>query len=89
MPSPKKQEGKAGEEPTYVPEVEAREDLGPRGFTYSRKITLSNYDPRKKYETEDYGVTHDSFKQAREVVQLAVEERIGELRQIKEIKTQE
>ena len=68
------------EEHEYVPEVEAREDNGPRNFVYSRKLTLSNYDPRRKFETEDFEVTHDSFGQAREVVEDAVKSRIAELR---------
>jgi len=68
---------------------EAEDKLGPRNFIYSRKITLSNYDPRKKYETEDFSVTHDSFKEARIIVEAAVMNRIAELRQIKEHPTKE
>lgn len=63
--------------------------LGPRGFLYTRKISLNNYDPRRKFETEDFGVTHDSFEEARATVQEAVEKRIGELRGVKEIETKE
>ena len=70
-------------------ETKAREELGPRGFTYTRKLTLSNYDPRRKFETEDFGVTHDSFDQARSLVQAAVEQRIDELRGVKVFKTKE
>lgn len=62
---------------------------GPRDFKYTRKISLSNYDPRRKFETEDFGVTHDSFEEAREIVQGAVEQRIDELRGVKEMKTKE
>lgn len=61
----------------------------PRNYTYSRKITLSNYDPAKKYETEDFGVEADSFEEARTVVQEAVQARIQELRGIKEVKLKE
>ena len=60
---------------------------GARNFWYSRKITLSNYDPRRKFETEEFGVIHDSFKEAREMVQEAVQKRIDELRGVTEIKT--
>lgn len=70
-------------------ETKARTAEGPRGFKYTRKLTLSNYDPRRKFETEDFGVTHDSFEQAREVVQEAVEQRIDELRGVKAFKTKE
>jgi hypothetical protein len=62
---------------------------GARDFKFTRKITLSNYDPNKKYETEDYGVTHDSFKEARAEVEPAVRERIEELHGFKEVKTKE
>lgn len=70
-------------------EKEAREKLGPRKFWYNRKLTLSNYDPRRKFETEDFGVEHDSFDEARAIVQGAVEQRIDELRGIKEHKLKE
>jgi len=70
-------------------EKEARTKEGPRGFYYNRKLTLSNYDPRRKFETEDFGVTHDSFEEARAVVQAAVEQRIDELRGVKAFKTKE
>jgi len=69
---------KGKEEPKYVEVTENPQ--GPRDFKYSRKLTLSNYDPRRKFETEDFGVTHDSFEQARELVETAVKNRIGELR---------
>ena len=69
------------------PEIVARESVGPRGFWCSRKITLSNYNPQRKFETEEYGVVHDSFHQARELVQNVVEERIQELRGVKEVET--
>lgn len=65
------------------------DNKGPRDFVYMRKLTLSNYDPKRRFETEDFGVTADSFKEAREIVQAAVEERIGELRKVKDIKTKE
>jgi hypothetical protein len=68
-------------------EVCAREPKGPRDFFYSRKISLKNYDPRRQYETEDFGVTHDSFGEARACVQAAVENRIAELRGVKEHET--
>lgn len=58
---------------------------GARDFVFSRKIALSNYDPQKKYETEDYGVTHDSFQEARATVEPAVRSRIDELRGVKEV----
>ena len=61
--------------------------VGPRNFVYTRKISLNNYDSRRKFETEDFGVTHDSFEEARATVQAAVEKRIGELRGVKEIDT--
>jgi len=70
-------------------ETTARERLGPRDFTYTRKLTLSNYDPRRKFETEDFSVTHDSFEEARALVQAAVEQRIDELRGVKAFKTKE
>ncbi len=69
--------------------TEAKDKLGPRGFVYTRKLTLSNYDPRRKFETEDFGVTHDSFEEARTLVQAAVEQRIDELRGVKAFKTKE
>ncbi len=75
--------------PTEPIETEAREKRGPRNFYYGRKITLSNYDPSKKYETEDFAVEHDSFSEARVVVQEAVQARIQELRGIKEVKIKE
>ena len=62
---------------------------GARDFVFSRKITLSNYDPQKKYETEDYGVTHDSFQEARAEVEPAVRGRIEELRGVKEVQIKE
>jgi len=67
----------------------ARDPKGPRDFKYTRKLTLSNYDPRRKFETEDFGVTHDSFEQARALVQDAVEQRIDELRGVRAFKTKE
>ena len=70
-------------------ETKAREKLGPRSFTYTRKITLSNYDARRRFETEDFSCTHDSFEEARAVVQEAVEKRIAELSGIKELATEE
>lgn len=70
-------------------ENKARESKGPRDFYYSRKLTLSNYDPRRKFETEDFGVTHDSFQEARATVEAAVTERMNELRGIKEHPTKE
>lgn len=70
-------------------ETKARTPEGPRDFTYNRKLTLSNYDPRRKFETEDFGVTHDSFEEARVLVQAAVENRIDELRGVKAFKTKE
>lgn len=70
-------------------ETEARDKKGPRDFSFNRKITLSNYDPNKKYETEDYGVVHDSFAEARAVVEPAVQARIQELRGVKEVKIKE
>jgi len=63
--------------------------IGARDFVFSRKITLSNYDPQKKYETEDYGVTHDSFQEARATVEPAVKARIEELRGVKEVQIKE
>jgi len=68
-----------------VAEKTARESQGPRGFWYSRKISLNNYDPRRKFETEEFGVVHDSFDEARKVVQTAVQDRIDELRGVKEV----
>jgi len=62
---------------------------GARDFVFNRKITLSNYDPQKKYETEDYGVTHDSFEEARATVEPAVKSRIEELRGVKEVQIKE
>jgi len=79
--------GKDVPDPEYVVEQEAREDIGPRGFVYTRKITLSNYDPKRKFETEDFSVTHDSFVKAREVVEIAVKARIAELRGVKSFAT--
>jgi hypothetical protein len=70
-------------------ETEARVKLGPRDFHYQRKITLSNYNPQKKFETEDFGVTHDSFEEARAVVEPAVNKRIKELHGIEEVQTKE
>ena len=67
---------------------EAEEKKGPRDFKYVRKISLGNYGS-KRFETEDYGCTHDSFKEARAVVQEAVEKRITELRGVKAFKTKE
>jgi len=67
-----------------VIETKARESKGPRDFSYSRKLTLSNYDPRRKFETEDFSCTHDSFQEARALVEAAVTERMNELRGIKE-----
>ena len=75
--------------PDYVPEKEAREDQGPRNFVYTRKISLNNYDPKRKFETEDFSVTHDSFEEARALVEEAVKARIVELRGIKSFKTKE
>lgn len=60
---------------------------GARSFTYTRKISLSNYDSRRKFETEDFGCMHDSFEEARATVQAAVEQRIDELRGVKEMST--
>ena len=68
-------------------EAKAKDKKGPRDFVYVRKISLSNYDPRRKFETEDFACTHDSFEEARAVVQVAVEHRIDELRGVKEIET--
>jgi len=70
-------------------ETKARDPKGPRDFTYSRKLTLSNYDPRRKFETEDFGVTHDSHGEAREVVEDAVKARIAELRGVEPLPTKE
>ena len=70
-------------------EIESSVKKGPRDFVYARKIALSNYDPRRKFETEDFGVTHDSFSKARAVVEDAVVKRIQELRGIKEVQTKE
>jgi len=70
-------------------EKKARESKGPRDFTYSRKITLSNYNPKKKFETEDYGVTHDSFEEARELVEGVCKDRILELRGVEELPTKD
>lgn len=70
-------------------EIKAREAKGPRNFYYARKLSLKNYDPRRQFETEDFGVEHDSFEEARSVVQAAVEQRIDELRGIKEHKVKE
>ena len=70
----------------YVPgpdEVEAQVKLGPREFRYVRKISLSNYAPKRRYETEDFGVTHDSFAEARAVVETAVKARIKEISEVK------
>lgn len=61
----------------------AFEKRGPRDFWYGRKISLGNYDPRRKFETEDFGCIHDSFEEARDTVQKAVEDRITELRGVK------
>lgn len=81
---------KQAEELEYVPEeVEAQVKLGPRDFRYVRKISLSNYNPTKKFETEDYGVTHDSFKQARELVEEVITDRITELRGVRHHTTKE
>jgi len=77
----KKHENDPIDELRYIPlEIEQRISEGPRGFFYGRKLTLSNYDPRRKFETEDFGVTHDSFAQARVIVEDAVKSRIAELR---------
>ena len=62
---------------------EATVKEGPRRFTYVRKISLGNYNKTKQYETEDYGVTHDSFAKAREIVEEVVKDRITELRGVK------
>jgi len=70
-------------------EKTARDPQGPRGFKYTRKITLSNYDPRRKFETEDFGITHDSFTEAREVVEDAVKSRIAELRGVEKLPTKD
>ena len=70
-------------------EKEAKDKLGPRDFKYSRKLTLSNYDPRRKFETEDFGVTHDSFDEARELVEDAVKSRIAELRGVEQLPIKE
>ena len=70
-------------------ETTARDPQGPRDFRYTRKITLSNYDPRRKFETEDFGVEHDSFDQARELVEDAVKSRIAELRGVEKLPTKE
>jgi hypothetical protein len=75
---------------TYEPlETEAREKKGPRDFFYARKISLKNYDPRRQYETEDFGLVHDSFEEARELVELSVKKRIAELRGIEPLPTKE
>ena len=71
----------------YVPAAEVK--LGPRDFLYARKISLSNYNPKKKYETEDFSVTHDSFEEARAIVEPVVLARIAELRSIKSFETKE
>lgn len=60
-------------------EATAEERRGPRNFRYTRKITLSNYDPRRKFETEDFSAEHDSFSEARKIVEDAVNRRISEL----------
>ena len=70
-------------------EDKARKPEGPREFFYSRKISLKNYDPRRQFETEDFAVTHDSFDEARSLVQAAVEARIDELRGVKAFKVKE
>jgi len=70
-------------------ETKARESLGPRKFYYARKISLKNYDPRRQFETEDFACEHDSFEEARAVVQAAVEQRIDELRGVKSFKVKE
>lgn len=67
----------------------AEEELGPRNFMYARKISLGNYDLRRKFETEDFSCIHDSFEEARAIVQEAVEARIAELRGTKSFKTKE
>lgn len=70
-------------------ETTARDKKGPRDFFYGRKLTLSNYDPRRKFETEDFGVTHDSFDEARALVEDAVKSRIAELRGVEPLPTKE
>ena len=75
------------EELKYIPEAEVK--LGPRNFTYTRKISLGNYNPKKQYETEDFSVTHDSFEEAREIVEAVVIARIAELRGVKSFETKE
>ena len=70
-------------------ESKAKDPKGPRRFTYVRKISLSNYHSKRRFETEDYGVTHDSFKEAREVVEEVVKSRISELRGVKVHETKE
>ena len=65
----------------------AGDPKGPRNFKYTRKITLSNYDPKRRFETEDFGVEHDSFNEARKVVEDAVKNRIAELRGVERLPT--
>lgn len=67
----------------------AAEKVGPRNFRYVRKISLSNYDPRRKFETEDYEVVHDSFEEARQLVEKTVNERIAELSGAKQYVTKQ
>ena len=76
-----------GEGLKYVPEAEVK--LGPRNFTYTRKISLGNYNPKKQYETEDFSVVHDSFEEARKIVEAVVVARIAELRGVKSFETKE
>jgi hypothetical protein len=64
-------------------------DEGARNFRYSRKIYLANYQPKKKYESEEFACEHDSFEEARAVVEEAVKNRIAELTGMKEVPTKE
>jgi len=80
-------------------ENEKKEELGKkvspvkksslRDFYVGRKIFLSNYNPARKYESEEYGVSADSFEEANEAIRERVKERIQELRGIKEVQTKE
>lgn len=54
-----------------------------------RKISLSNYDPRKKFETEDYGYIGASFAECRSEIERVVGDRIKELKGFREIPTKE
>jgi len=91
MPIDKPRRSQKEEEatPDSIPEKESRIKLGPRSFYSARKISLNNYDPNKKFETEDYGVVHDSFEEGDVLVRAKVDSRIQELRGIKEVKTKE